>query len=61
MRIHGATGERPCDRLGAHQAGMKPYMAPSRIPSSQAARASPRYPLQRSTKVYDRILRNVTA
>lgn len=61
VRAHGTTGERPCDRLAADQAGMQPYVAPSTIPASQPARAWPRYPLQRSPKEYDRILQEVTA
>jgi hypothetical protein len=59
--VHGTTGEKPCDRLIADQAGMQPYAAPSTIPTSQPARHWPRYPLQRSPKEYDRVLQEVTA
>lgn len=61
VRVHGTTGEKPCDRLIADQAGMQPYAAPSTIPTSQPARHWPRYPLQRSPKEYDRVLQEVTA
>jgi transposase len=61
VRIHGTTGEKPAERLGADQAAMQPYVAPQTIPAAKLARAWPRYPLQRSPKEYDKVLQEVMA
>lgn len=56
VRVHGTTGEQPKARLAAEQAAMQPYVAEpatGRVLQGQW----PRYPLQRSPKVYDAILR----
>jgi len=58
VRVHGTTGEKPMARLAEEQAAMQPYVAQpasGRILSGQW----PRYPLQRSPKTYDAILREV--
>lgn len=56
-RIHGTTGERPDARLLVDQAAMQPYLAPTLSPASVVAAQWPRYPIQRSPKSYDAILR----
>jgi len=61
VRVHGTTGERPCDRLAAEQAAMQPYVAPTTTPNARPADAWPRYPLQRSPREYERILQEVGA
>lgn len=55
VRIHGTTGEVPNARLAADQAAMTPYAAP--LPSAASRGRWPRYPLQRSPKAYDVVLR----
>lgn len=57
IRIHGTTGERPVDRLGAEQAAMQPWVNPAAPACS--AQAWPHYPLQRSPKCYDAVLAEV--
>jgi len=61
VRVHGTTGEKPCDRLLRDQAGMQPYAAPSTVPDTKLARHWPRYPLQRSPKEYDKVLQEAMA
>ena len=57
VRIHGTTGERPVDRLPADQQAMQSYAGPV---SSPAVRHWPRYPLQRSPREYDLVLREAS-
>lgn len=54
VRIHGTTGERPVERLGAEHEAMQPYVAPEQ--PVLAAAAWPRYALQRSPRDYDALL-----
>lgn len=56
-RVHGTTGEVPAERLAADQAAMTPYLAPASPAPRQGS--WPRYPLQRSPKVYDAVLQEV--
>lgn len=57
VRLHGTTGEAPAKRLVAEQAAMQPYVAPRMTPGRVPAEPWPRYPLQRSPREYDRLLR----
>lgn len=58
VRIHGTTNEQPSVRLAEEQAAMQPYVAEPA--SGQVLNGQwPRYPLQRSPKAYDAILREV--
>ena len=61
VRVHGTTGEKPCDRLAEDQAGMQPHVAPMTVPDTGLARHWPRYPLQRSPREYDQVLQEVPA
>ena len=56
VRIHGTTGERPADRLATDQAAMQP--APHGLLTMRQT-SWPRYPLQRSPREYDAVLREV--
>jgi transposase len=58
-RVHSTTGEQPRARLPADQAAMHPYTAPLTKPETVVAGRWPRYPLQRSPKEYDALLREV--
>lgn len=58
VRIHGTTGERPVDRLPAEQAAMSPWLAEP-LPVSRRQDLWPRYPLQRSPREYDAVLREL--
>ena len=55
VRVHGTTGKVPAQQLLKDQAAMSPYRAP--VPSAASKGDWPRYPLQRSPKTYDAILR----
>jgi transposase len=57
VRIHGTTGARPSDRLASDQLAMQPYLGPV---SSPVSRRWPRYPLQRSPREYDALLREAS-
>lgn len=58
VRIHGTTGEQPKARLTTEQAAMQPYVAEPA--TGQVLQGQwPRYPLQRSPKDYDAVLREV--
>lgn len=59
VRVHGTTGERPVDRLPLDQAAMQPAL-PSSARFERPAHW-PRYPLQRSPRDYDALLREVSA
>lgn len=59
VRTHGTTGERPVDRLTAEHAAMQPWTGPATRPTERAR--WPRYPLQRSPRTYDAVLREVRA
>jgi transposase len=56
VRVHGTTGEQPIARLPQDQEAMSPYLAAS-LPQSERRASWPRYPLQRSPRAYDAILR----
>lgn len=60
VRIHASTQERPVDRLKREQTAMNPYTGPQ--PAAEHGSRPlhyPRYPLQRSPREYDAILREV--
>lgn len=60
VRIHGTTKARPIDRLERDQRAMTPTpSAPPAPPAGHTARW-PRYPLQRSPREYDAVLREMT-
>ena len=56
VRTHGTTGERPIDRLLQDQSAMTPYTGTHQPPE---AIQWPRYPIQRSPREYDAVLREV--
>jgi transposase len=59
VRIHGTTGERPVDRLPLDQAAMQPALPV--VARVERPAHWPRYPLQRSPRDYDAVLREVSA
>lgn len=59
VRVHGTTEERPLDRLPMDQAAMQPALPVTATVTSPAH--WPRYPLQRSPRDYDAVLKEVTA
>lgn len=60
VRIHGTTGVTPNARLVEEQAAMQPYVAPQSAPTDRLTARWPRYPLQRSPREYDAVLREVS-